>query len=256
MDWIVDMETGLKSRSLPHKRVLITIPDRTALGKCGLDFPPGGSGGVSVSNITRGCGSQGGGQGCQDKLTENGRGCALILWIRLENKGTTYVKSTQSTAKCGIQAWRVCKERETFAGWTALPLSQFVSPKCPKYKIQQTKDWTRLLALPTPLGGGCFKPRDPVRICLGSELRRGESVEHQVVAPTCVPTAAKKLTPNRALSSANWSCEFEQKGNYVSWRKPGAEFKAWRGFLSGAVCFLKFATPCSETAPAEALGAV
>lgn len=86
------METGLKSRSLPHKRVLITIPDRTALGKRGLDFPPGGSGGVSASNITRGCGSQGGGQGCQDKLTENGRGCALILWIRLENKGTTYVK--------------------------------------------------------------------------------------------------------------------------------------------------------------------
>lgn len=37
------METGLKSRLLPHKRVLITSPDRRAFGKRGVDFRPGGS---------------------------------------------------------------------------------------------------------------------------------------------------------------------------------------------------------------------
>lgn len=36
-----------------------------------------------------------------------------------------------------------------------------------------------------------FKARDPVRICFGSELSRGELVERWVVAPTCVYTAAK-----------------------------------------------------------------
>lgn len=46
MDCIVDMETGLKSRSLRHKRVLIAVPYRTAPGKRGLDLRPGGSGGV------------------------------------------------------------------------------------------------------------------------------------------------------------------------------------------------------------------
>lgn len=79
------METGLKSRLLPHRRVLITIPDRTAFGKRGLDFQPRGSGGFSTRSLnSRGCGSQGGGQGCQDKPTENGRGCALIF-IQLHN---------------------------------------------------------------------------------------------------------------------------------------------------------------------------
>lgn len=76
------METGLKSCSLPHKRVLITIPDRKALGKRGLDLPPRGSGGVSVRCFNScGCGSQGGGQGCQDKPTENGRGCSHFIWL-------------------------------------------------------------------------------------------------------------------------------------------------------------------------------
>lgn len=34
--------------------------------------------------------------------------------------------------------------------------------------------------------------------------------------PPHIPAAAPQQTPSRALSSANWSCEFEQKGNCVS----------------------------------------
>lgn len=126
------METGLKSRSLPHRRVLITIPGRTALGKRGLDLLPRGSGGFPTRsfNSRGGCGSRGGGQGCQDKPTENGRGCALILpgctacmdWVR--EQGNNLLKSRQSTAKCGAEAWRVYQERETFTGRKAIPLSQ------------------------------------------------------------------------------------------------------------------------------------
>lgn len=130
-------------------------------------------------------------------------------------------------------------------------------PKGPKYKTQQTKkiEIGSFLS-PLLLGGRRFKPRDPSEGLLRFWIRREESEERRVVAPTRVPAAAKQQTPSGALPSANWSCEFEQKGNYVSWRKPEAEFKSWRGFPSGTACFLKFVTPCSETAPAEALGAV
>lgn len=55
------METGLKSRLLPHRRVLITVPDRTVLGKRGLDLRPGGSGGVFARSLN----SRGGGGGIQ-----------------------------------------------------------------------------------------------------------------------------------------------------------------------------------------------
>lgn len=100
------METGLKSRSLPHWRVLITIPGRTAFGKRGLDCQPRGSGGLPTRSInSRGCGSQDGGQGCQDKPTENGRGCALLLsggtvctdWVR--EQGNNLLKSTAVNCK-------------------------------------------------------------------------------------------------------------------------------------------------------------
>lgn len=69
---------------------------------------------------------------------------------------------------------------------------------------------------PLFFGERSFKPRDPARICLDYEQRRRASVEHRVVAPTRVPTSAKQQTPSRALSSENWSCVFEQKGNSVS----------------------------------------
>lgn len=102
-----------------------------------------------------------------------------------------------------------------------------------------------------------FKSRDPSEgLSRFWTKTRGNRMERRVVALHASPPRRSKQTPNRALPSENWSCEFEQKGNYVSWRKPEAELKAWRGFPSGAVCFLKFVTPCSETAPAEALGAV
>lgn len=121
---------------------------------------------------------------------------------------------------------------------------------------KQTKDRARLLPFPTSFGKRRFKPRDPSEGLLRFWIRRGVSVESWLVAPTRVPAAARQQTPSGALPSTNWSCEFEQKGNYVSWRKPEAEFKSWRGFPSGTACFLKFVTPCSETAPVEALGAV
>lgn len=140
------METGLKSCSLPHKRVLITIPDRKAPGKRGLDLPLRGSGGVSVRGCNSGgCGSQGGGQGCQDTPTANGRGCVPILsgLYRVHGLGPRIREQPIKIHAVNCKMWNrglegLLREGKTFAGRTALPFSKFASPKCAKYKTQQT----------------------------------------------------------------------------------------------------------------------
>lgn len=64
-------------------------------------------------------------------------------WIGPENN---LLKSTQLTAKCGTEAWRVYQQRGMFAGRAALPLSHCVCPKCQRYKTQQKIGFSSFLS--------------------------------------------------------------------------------------------------------------
>lgn len=75
------METGLKSLSLPHKRVLITSPDRRAFGKRGVDFRPGGSAEFQRSATTPGAAA----------AKEGGRAARTNRLIKAENVLSFYL---------------------------------------------------------------------------------------------------------------------------------------------------------------------
>lgn len=100
-------------------------------------------------------------------------------------------------------------------GGQALPPSQFAHSKCLKHETPQTN---KRSASPAPqtsfpywTGAGRLLARAEGGFC----LLRAEACGAGLWPPR-IPAAAPQQTPSRALSSANWSCEFEQKGNCVS----------------------------------------
>lgn len=161
------METGLKSRSLPHKRVLITSPDHGPLGKRGLDFRLGGADRAEFQLARRldclsaqaTAASLGGGQGCRAQPPANGRGsarhssgctdCALGLGPRRREQPMKIHSRLQNMdARPGGFAPRDFTGKRI----TLLPLSLFVSPlKSPTRKTQQTKERAGLLRTPSLL---------------------------------------------------------------------------------------------------------
>lgn len=234
------METGLKSCSLPHKRVLIAIPDRTALGKRGLDLPPNGSGGVSALSFnSSGCGSQGGGQGCQGKPPENGRGCALILsgLYSVHGLGPKIKEQPIKIHAVNCKMWNRGLEGLLRGGnvcWEDSP--SFLAICFPSVSEIQNSTNKQKMGLgsflsPLLLGENVLRRGTLVRVCLGSEKGAGNRRRVGLWPPHASPPRQSSRHPaelsrvRTGAASLSKRATMSVDGSQKQSSNPGVDFR-------------------------------
>lgn len=141
------------------------------------------------------------------------------------------------------------RRKKRSQGGEALPPSQFAHSKCLKHETHQTNKRSASAAPQTSFpswtrgrGRAVLAPGRGVRSRPGRGPRTFPPRRHSrhPAERSQVRTGAASLS-KRATVSVD--------GSQKQSSKPGVDFRL-------ELCFLKFVTPCEETAPAEALGSV
>lgn len=147
----------------------------------------------------------------------------------------------------------LARRKKRLSGGPVLPPSQFAHSLCLKHKTPQTNKRSasppRRPPAPALLGPGWRWRRGRCR--QGSGMGRAE--------PGCGPRTfpprrrsrhpAERSQVRTGAASLSKRATVSVDGSQKQSSKPGVDFRL-------EPCFLKFVTPCEETAPAEALGSV